>query len=413
MNEARVLSGYRWRLFLLALPMLAYTLYVALRDKDARYFCQRLGFRMEQTPRSLWVHCASVGEVNAARPMIERLHQTWPSIIVTTNTTTGAQRVDSFAKNGIKHAYLPLDFCFAMRKFFRQVKPVGIVVLETELWPNLYACANEFNLKPAIVNARLSHKTLNAKPWMRRAYQYCLKQISAVLAKSERDAEAFISLGAPKDKVQTVGNIKLAQSGSGEQTQDIIGRSFVLAASTHPEEEKEIALIWRNHECAKECLLVIAPRHTQRGERIAQQLRKHNIVVSVRSRGDPIGADTDVYIADTLGELDALYAHAQLAVMGGSFANIGGHNILEPAHRGAIIICGPHMHNFKEELDSLLTAGGITQIESITELESVLDQFHNGALDNTATMAKRWSESHRSVMDDYLSLLAKTLPPVD
>ncbi len=355
----------------LALPFAGYTLVRTARDGGWRYLRERLGWVPRRSDRPLWIHCASVGEVIAALPLVRELaaHGHGP-LLLTTNTPTGRRVAETRAPTGIDCAYLPLDRPAPVRRFLGRARPRAGIILETELWPWLFAAATRRGIPLALVNARLSARTLRAPAWLRAAYGRCLQGTSAILARSDDDAQAFRDLGAPPERVHVIGNIKFAAPITVPDEHIDLGRPFVLAASTHDDEERQLAAAWTSGGDAR-TLLVIAPRHPDRGESIMDALQDPGLTVARRSRGEAVNDDTDVYLADTLGELPALIAGAELVIIGGSLIPRGGQNVLEPARAARAILTGPHMDNFREETAALVAAGGLRQCADADELVAV------------------------------------------
>jgi 3-deoxy-D-manno-octulosonic-acid transferase len=413
MRPARVPLGYRLLLALSAPLLLGYTLLRARRDGGKRYLLQRLGFAFPQLDRPIWLHCASVGEVIAALPLIDALRERQPNtpLLVTTNTPTGADVLLKKRGEQVTHAYLPLDFRFAVARFFRRCQPRSSLILETELWPNLYRAAAARGTPVRLVNARLSQKTLGANALLKAAYRSCLANAAQVLARGKADADGFRQLGASAEKVQVIGNIKFAATGgSTAEMPRLIERRYWLAASTHDDEELQLARMWQELAPRDE-LLVIAPRHPERRDAILRQLEPLGLRVTVRSRDETIAADTQLYLADTLGELGKFIAHAELVFMGGSLIERGGQNLLEPARAGKAILCGPDMSNFAAELALFREADAVVQLAANEELaETVAGLLDSAARrqqlgDNAAAVMLR----EQNVIDRYLEQLADAL----
>lgn len=352
-------ASYRIASIALALPFGGYTVARALRDGGGDYLRERLGRVAARGDRPLWIHCASVGEIIAALPLVAalRAHGIGP-LLLSTNTPTGRRVAEARAPHGVGCVYLPLDRPGPVRRFLGRVRPRAAIVLETELWPWLFAGAAARDVPIVIVNGRLSPRTREAPSWLRTAVSACLRQVAAVLARSDNDAAGFRALGAPAERVQTIGNLKLAAPGVPAGEAIDLGRRFVLAASTHDDEEAQLARAW-SAGGAGDALLVIAPRHPERGADVAARLRELGLQVARRSDGDAVSPETDVYLADTLGELPALIAGAELVIMGGSLIPRGGQNVLEPARAARPIITGPHMDNFRDETEALERAGAL------------------------------------------------------
>ncbi len=351
----------RYRLLSLALaPVLAgHALRRALRDGGRAYLRERFGrIAPVEGPAPVWIHCASVGEVVTAVPLLEALRAAGIGpLALSTNTPTGHATARRRLEHDVRVVYLPLDRPRPVRRFLARLRPRAGLILETELWPWLYAECRRRDLPLALVNARLSPRTLEAPRWWRAVARFCLQRVDSVLARSDTDAAGLRGLGALPQRVRVIGNLKLAAAGPAPASIDL-GRRFVLAASTHADEELRLADAWRELGDGRH-LLVIAPRHPERGAAIARELAAAGHRVARRSRGEPVDADTGIYLADTLGELTGLMAGAELVIMGGSLIPHGGHNVLEPAAAERAIVTGPHMDNFRAETDALIEAGAL------------------------------------------------------
>ena len=362
---------YALLLALLSPLLVAYTLWEALRHRDLRYLLQRLGLGLPCGPFPIWLHAASVGEVNAALPLLEHLARRYPNtpLLLTTNTASGGQTALRRLPAAAQHAYLPWDLAPAVTRFAQRCRPAVGLIMETELWPNLFRICAARTIPLVIVNGRLSRRTLEAHPLLRRLYGQCLARVRAVLARSDWDRLAFQRLGATQGQVQTVGNIKFAGGCTAHPEALDLGRPYVLAASTRDGEEKLIAAAWRQAGLADH-LLVIAPRHPKRRDTILAELAPLLRHIPLRSRGEAPWPASAVYLADTFGELGRLMAGADLVFMGGSLVPRGGHNILEPAALGKALLFGPHMDNFADEAKLLLEHDAAEQVPD----EQVLGQ---------------------------------------
>jgi len=416
-KPAAVPLRYRALLAALALPMLGYTVWRALHDGGWRYLCQRLGFGLPRLDRPIWLHCASVGEVNAALPLLGGLPARYPdaTLLVSSNTPTGAQVLAKRCGERVHHVYLPLDFRFATARFLRRCRPCCGLIVETELWANLYRAAADRDLPLAIVNGRLSPRTLGAGRLLRPALRSCLRNVDQVLARGEADAAGFRLLGAPAERVRVVGNLKFAAAAQPvAATPRPIERRYWLAASTHDDEELQLAGLWQR--LGRDELLVIAPRHPERREAILRQLAPLGLSLAVRSRGDAIAAGTQLYLADTLGELAGFIEHAELVFMGGSLIPRGGQNLLEPARAGVAIICGPHMENFADEMLRFCRAAAVRQLGGAAELPGLLDDLLDDAAQRAElgrraqAVVRRESGVGRAYLDALQPLLGRALP---
>jgi 3-deoxy-D-manno-octulosonic-acid transferase len=352
---------YRLASLGLALPLLGYTLVRTARDGGAVYLRSRYGFTAPCSSNPVWIHCASVGEVAAAAPLLRALdaHGIGP-LLISTATPTGQQRARALGLDGAVVTYLPMDRPGPVRRFLARTNPRAALILETELWPWLFGALEDRSIPIVLVNGRLSPRTLDAPAWWRQTAQWCLQRVCRVLARSDADGERFLELGLTSDRLEVTGNLKFATPGGAPVAAIDPGSPFVLAASTHDDEERQLARAWaaagpRDH------LLVIAPRHPERGAGIASALAREGFEVRRRSQGEAAGPPGSIYLADTLGELTGLIAAAEVVVMGGSLIRRGGQNVLEPARAGRPIVTGPHMDNFANETERLESAGALVR----------------------------------------------------
>ena len=367
-------TSTRYKLILLALSPLAFAhvAYRSLKDGGLQYFLQRLGFTYTcASSNPIHFHCASVGEYLAAKPLIFSILTKYPdsSIAVTTNTTTAASLVKKDSDNNFAHYYFPLDFAFCVKRFLKQVQPRVSFIMETEIWPTYYAQANKLSIPISIINARLSNKTLQTSSFIKQEYKRALVNVKKIFTRSKQDLKNYLNLGADPQSVITLGNLKYAMlENKNEQLAcTTIKRPFFLGASTHEDEELQLSIHVELLK-RKNYLLVLAPRYPDRCTTLAKNLKFKGLDVAVRSKHDEITNETDVYIVDTLGELDIFYNEAALVFVGGSLIARGGHNILEPASYGKCIMVGPYTDNFALEVNDLLEAGAIIQVNDNHEL---------------------------------------------
>jgi len=401
---------YRAILIFFSPLIMAHAIYKGMRFKSSVYIKQRLGYGFSDVPKGChWLHCASVGEAITAMPLIDELHRRNPHriFLVTTNTVTGASVIkrQMATRNYLFHAFLPIDWCGAVTRFLLRALPKQLTIVETELWPNLIAIVKKHNVKIVIVNGRLSARTTIQNRWVRSVYAITLARIDNIYARNEDDANAFIMLGANSAKVSVIGNLKYALPSLNVPEQKITTRSYVLIASTHEDEELQIAKRW--FEMDRGELLVIAPRHPERSDSILKQLETLTPKIARRSRDDQVNAATEIYLLDTVGELMSWLEPAKLIVMGGSFVEVGGHNILEAAHFGKGVLFGPHMKNFAEESEYLLKQGGAIQCESYDVLQSQMKRLldDSTALHKLDLKARKAMRPFANVMKDYADKL--------
>jgi 3-deoxy-D-manno-octulosonic-acid transferase len=374
MTQPRVLGRYRLLFALLTPLLLGYTLWQALQEKSWRYLRERCGrYRGPVAAKPLWLHAASVGELNAALPLIAALRIRHPQqpLLVTTATVSSSRLAALQLPVDISHTFLPLDWHGAVRRFLDHHRPRCALIMETELWPNLFAACAERDIPLLIINGRLSLRTRNAPRWLCQLYRGALQGVTAVLARSEADKAGFIALGTPAERVQVVGNIKFSAEPHTMASDIPLPRPYVLAASTRDGEEPLLLAAWQQAERGNH-LLVIVPRHPRRMPDILRTLPLPPQQVAVRSRGQDITPDTQVYLADTFGELTGFMAGAELIFVGGSLVPKGGQNVLEAARLGKTVVFGPHMENFADEARLLLEHEGAIQVQTATELGATI-----------------------------------------
>ena len=384
---------YTLALYLLCPFVLLRLFYLGIKNPAYRAgWLERLGFisRRKAARRIIWLHAVSVGEVNAARALVEYLLKQHADfqILITTVTPSGAAMVKRHFAGQVQHGYFPYDLPFAVRCFLRRVKPVIFITMETEIWPNLFHACRARGVPVLIINARLSAKSKRRYQRLAALTRETLSIPHVIAAQGRADAERFIELGAPGQRVHVTGNLKFdVHIPPGiEQEARALGRCFPperpiwIAASTRPGEEAIILKaqldILRRHPGA---ILILAPRHPERTDKIAALCRQHGLNPVQRSSWAVLGAGHRVYLLDTLGELPPHYAVAQVAFVGGSLVREGGHNMLEPAALGLPVICGPHTHNFSGIVALLRREAAITIVKNGAELAATVNLLFSDA----------------------------------
>lgn len=330
----------------------------------------RLGF-VAPTPAGsaapTWLHCVSVGETVAAEPLIDALLAGGESLLVTSTTYTGAARVQARYGNRVRHCFMPYDTPSAVARFLDRVRPRQLVILETELWPNLLHACRRRGIPALLVNARLSARS--ARGYMRTGAlaRDMLATLAAVSTQAQADAERFRALGVSPDRLHVNGNLKFdvavdeaAREKSAALRATIGPRPTWIATSTHAGED-EIVLA-AHHEIRRnfpEALLVLVPRHPERFDEVATLVTRSGFACARRARGELPSSATSVYLGDTMGELPLLYGLADVALVCGSLLPVGGHNLVEPAALGLPLLAGPHLFNFQQIADDLQAAGAL------------------------------------------------------
>ncbi len=353
-------SGYR--LFsLLLLPLwLLHALWYGRSQALSRYF--RLRCWGEKSPSQellIWVHAASVGEVEAISPLVKALRDQGESILFTAFTPSGYKTIQRNFSDSVETGIIPIEFFWFCRRFFRQHRIKLCLLMETELWPEVLYQAARIGLPIIRVNARLSRKSVEAPIFIRYLIRRAMAYVTRHLIRNESDREALIQYDVSPQDIRIVGNLK-SRIGESSATPRLIEPEYLLFASSR--EGEELMLLKHRPTGSDKILIVIAPRHPGRSKSIQQQLGKLGINYAVRSESQSIDTNTEVYLADTLGELKALMAHASLVIMGGSFDESGGHNLIEPATLGCPIITGPSDSNIGEDIALLGDGVGIIQV---------------------------------------------------
>jgi len=398
----RILTIFLWPVFFI------YTLKIAFRDKSSRYLFQRLGFSYRsQANKTIWIHCASVGEINTYLALHLELLECFPdrNFIITTNTVTGANTINRHKLSRTQHYFLPIESKFAINRFLKKTKPSLCLIMETEIWPLLYQTLHANDISISIINARLSHRTLAANNWVKSIYKTSLTYVDKILCKSTVELANFKKLGASSSQLSVAGNLKFvfANNSFDATAINLEDHKYCVAASTHNDEELQLATLWK--KLSPELLLVIVPRHPNRSKQIQKQLDSLQIKYTVRSQSSTFQKNTQIYLADTLGELTNFILGAEFVFIGGSLIKHGGQNILESCRLGKPTLCGPHMFNFVDEVNFLLKNNACIQIENITELESEISSYFENPdhFITVANNAKTALENQNKILDVYIN----------
>ena len=330
-------------------------------------------------PQGIVIHAASVGEVIAATPLIKAIQAQYPTlpITVTTVTPTGSARVKAAFGHSVSHFYLPYDLPDAVNRFLAFVKPKLFIVIETELWPNLIHQIHKKQIPFVIANARLSPRSVKRYGWIKPHLQKMLAEISLILAQDSVSAERYISLGFDAKHLINTGNLKFdleinerlrKQVRETEQALNLTARPVWIAGSTHEGEEKMLLEAHqRLLEKHPELVLILVPRHPERFHQVEELIKSLKIPYQLRTQNQPLEADTQVLLGNTMGEMMLLYGLAQIAFVGGSLVKHGGHNPLEPIAFELPVISGIHTFNFPEVFEKLRTVNGVIEIKSSVE----------------------------------------------
>jgi 3-deoxy-D-manno-octulosonic-acid transferase len=345
----------------------------------------------------IWLHCVSVGETQAAQSLVRALRTEFPNhcLVVSTTTVTGQQVARNiFANDAALVFYFPIDLAWVVRRVLRILQPAAVLIMETELWPQLLRECRARAIPVALLNGRISEKSFRRYQMIHPFIRRMLNDLTIALMQSEKDAARIRSLGLPGERIVLPGNLKFdsAETAIDEGVTEEFRRRFsfdgtrplIVAASTHaPEERITIeALKQMNSNQSSQTRLLIAPRHPERFGEVASLLEDSGLTWSRRSFArSEHDTGCDVVLLDTVGELRAVYPLAQIVFVGGSIGAHGGHNMLEPAATGACVITGPHTENFAAITKALLDEGALIQLPEVsasdapTQLASVITEL--------------------------------------
>ncbi|ADJ27468.1 lipid IV(A) 3-deoxy-D-manno-octulosonic acid transferase [Nitrosococcus watsonii] len=348
---------------------------------------ERFGFAPFLTGKAvIWVHAVSVGEVQASLPLMRALLSCYPhhTLLLTTLTPTGSAQVQKQLGANVAHCYLPYDLPDATARFLQRVQPLLGIILETELWPNLLHQCQRRKIPVILANARLSERSALGYYRLGVLTRDMLSKLAFIAAQGKADADRFITLGAPPERVQVTGNLKfelklpphLAAQGTSLRRQWGAQRPLWIAASTHEGEEEQILAAFKQvRKHYPTALLILVPRHPERFNRVHQLCQRQGFITQRRSEQRACAPATEIFLGDSMGELLLFFAASDVAFLGGSLVPVGGHNPLEPAALKRPVILGPHLFNFKGISHQLLEAGAATQIQTIQDLTQAVVRY--------------------------------------
>jgi len=396
---------YNLILYLISPYLISRVLIEAIRRKSGISFIrQRLGlFSKKLFNKPIWIHASSVGETKAAISLYKILSKKFPeeNFLITTNTSSSRGIIPT--KKNLEHRYLPLDWLFTTRRFINLINPRVCILIETELWPNLISICKKNNISIIIANARLSKRTTESPSFIKQIYKKVLSDVDLILCKSNRDKENYIQLGYLNKNIKVIGNLKYADTNNTVyNNENIVNRKYVLALSTHPDEERQIITEWmRINE--KKVLLVIMPRHPERLGDILSDIPLDMLSISIRSKNEPIKKSTQIYIADTYGEANLFLEHCEFVYLGGSLVDHGGQNFMEAASYGKTIIVGPYMYNFIEETEEFLKNNAMIMVKSSPTLKHVFERLIKSKQRRElfGANAKKILLSKKDIINDY------------
>jgi 3-deoxy-D-manno-octulosonic-acid transferase len=378
-------------------------LFALLREEKYRMgLSQKLGFLPPHLllklsgSRPVWIHAVSVGEVTATIPLIQEIKKRYPSqkIILSTVTVTGNYTATIRVREVDAVIYFPLDYPFIVKKVIRQIKPKLFIILETELWPNILRELKRNNIPSVVVSGRISNRSYHKYRWGRFFFTKVLDNIHLFCMQTEVDSRRIINIGADKDRVTTVGNLKFDQcvpTITTEEKENLYnmlslkeGQTIFIAGSTHKGEENIVLEVFKNlKKTYEDLILILAPRHPERFDEVADLL-SHQKLRSIKKTKIKMGQKSnhhDIILLDTIGELSKLYSIGTIIFVGGSLVSTGGHNVLEPVAYKKAVIFGPHMDNFSEISRCLRESGGGFQVNNQEEFLSQTEMLLQNDVD--------------------------------
>ncbi|MBO9446474.1 3-deoxy-D-manno-octulosonic acid transferase [Ruegeria sp. R14_0] len=384
---------------------------------------ERLGHASQPRPdgQLIWFHAASVGETLSVISLIKRLGERLPKaqFLITSGTPTSAALIEKRMPPRARHQYPPLDTAAAVRRFLDHWHPDAAIFVESEIWPRLIVEASRRGTPLALLNARLSDRSVAG--WKKRPETagFILGHFTLFLTQNDKTAKNLIDMGARPDRVQPGTNLKamsdplpVDQATLEDIRPQIAGRPIWIASSTHAGEEETV--LAAHTELMKrwpDLLLLLIPRHPERRGEVANLLNTASQTAAFRSNGDRITTQTQVYVADTLGETGTWYALCPIVFLGGSLKEIGGHNPFEPAQAGAAVITGPGYFNFAETFAPLIESGGAIEVKSPQQLANAVAHWlsEDSALATARASAKSCVNTQKSALDDVIDTLCDTL----
>jgi 3-deoxy-D-manno-octulosonic-acid transferase len=405
-------------LLYVALPLvLLRLLWRSLRSPAYRQrWRERLGVYGDEPLRAgLWVHAVSVGETQAAAPLIKHFleHHPGEGVMVTTTTPTGSQRLRALFEDQVRHVYTPYDLSPVVRRFLDRVRPRLLVVMETEVWPNMLRACKDRGIPAILANARLSERSARGYARLGGLARSTFGRFAAIAAQGSSDAEHFRALGAPAARVHVTGSLKfdVRLPASLQEGAEVVRRRWGIerpvwvAASTHEGEEEQVLAAHREVlERLPRALLVLVPRHPERFDRVAALVARQGLTLARRSAGGACGAKTQVFLGDTMGELPVFIAAADAAFIGGSLVEIGGHNLLEAAAVGVPAAIGPHVFNFAEITALMVTEGAAVQVADSAALARTMAEWLSDA-----SLRARIGEHGRRVVEENRGALRRLI----
>lgn len=386
---------------------------------------ERFGFTTDEVknsaPFDLWIHAVSVGEARAALPLVNLLLEENPNskILVTTTTPTGSSMVKMLLSERVKHCYFPYDLAWAMNRFVSIVSAKTVLIMETEVWPNMIAAVKQHDSQLIYTNVRLSERSYKGYQRFKKFAHDVFSQIDYFAVQGQLDKEHLELLNVPSEKISVTGSIKfdmtiqpsLHESAQVLRRQLGSDRLIWIAGSTRDGEEGRILSVYKKlKEKFPSLLLVLVPRHPERFDYVNRKIQRRDLECVRRTdEVAELKSSTDVYLGDTMGELSLMYACSDVAFVGGSLEPLGGQNILEPCALGVPVVFGPHMFNFPDISRWTLKEGAGLQVRNSEELEAALEKLLDSPnlRDEMGNRGLAFIEAHRGALLKNKQLLQK------
>ena len=406
--------------FLIILSLPFALLRILLKDTKSSSWTRKLKNQLGYVPKTsgkvIWFHCVSVGEFNAAKPLIDKIFLKFPlhQIVITTTTITGSEAVENHYKKRVIHCFFPFDVPFIVSLFLKKIKPVACILLETEIWPNLITKLKHQNIPTMLVNARLSDRSFKKyNKFSPKLVSSTLNSLSIICSQNESSSKRFISLGASKKNITITGSLKFDSNEPNnletiQALKKITGdRKIVAFASTREGEELQIIKSYLALQNKFNALLLIIPRHPERFNEVFNIASENGLNVKRRSLADHCEKDTDILIGDSMGEMMSYFSISDIAFIGGSLSNNGGQNMLEAASLSKPIIFGPSVFNFEEISKKLLDDESAIQVSSAEELMQAISEL---LLDNEKR--KLIGQSAKTTFENNRGAVAKVFKAI-
>jgi 3-deoxy-D-manno-octulosonic-acid transferase len=381
---------------------------------------ERFGFVAPEPKRTIWVHAVSVGEVRSSAPLVAALVERYPEhrVVVTTMTPTGSQQVRDLFGERVSHCYVPYDFPDAVRRFLDRIRPEAAVIAETEFWPNIFAECGRRLIPLLLVNGRVSQASLRGYLRVPNIARNMLANADLLCAQTRVDAQRLRNLGAPGEIIHVTGNLKFDVELPAELLDEARAlralwdrdRPVWIAASTHPGEERRVLDAFAQlTQRFPRLLLVLVPRHPERFHAVARLCRRRGYVTALRSRTPgPVPAGTRILVGDTMGELQRLYAAADVAFIGGSLVPHGGQNLLEACAVHVPVVFGPHMFHFEEISAMALERGAARQVHDVAGLAAAVALYFD-----QPDLRRAAGHAAHTLVTDNRGALTRTLSHVE